>query len=78
VFFRRSDVVLAGDVLDTRRFPVIDIERGGSIEGEIAALSRLADIAVASVPIVSREAGTMVIPVTAGCATSSTWSNTAT
>jgi len=62
VFFRRSDVVLAGDVLDTRRFPVIDIERGGSIAGEIAALSRLADIAVASVPIVSREAGTMVIP----------------
>src|SRR5439155_24798775 len=29
--FRRSDVVLAGDVLDTRQFPVIDVERGGSI-----------------------------------------------
>ena len=41
VFFRRSDVVVAGDVLDTRRFPVIDIERGGSIDGEIAALNRL-------------------------------------
>ena len=41
VFFRRSDVVVAGDVLDTRRFPVIDVERGGSIEGEIAALNRL-------------------------------------
>jgi len=62
VFFRRSDVVVAGDVLDTRRFPVIDIERGGSIDGEIAALSRLSEIAVASVPIVSREAGTVVIP----------------
>ena len=61
-FFRRSDVVLAGDVLDTRRFPVIDLERGGSIEGEIAALNRLADLAVPSVPIVSREAGTLVIP----------------
>jgi glyoxylase-like metal-dependent hydrolase (beta-lactamase superfamily II) len=61
-FFRRSDVVVAGDVLDTRRFPVIDIERGGSIEGEIAALNRLADLAVPSVPIVSREAGTVVIP----------------
>ena len=62
VFFRRSDVVVAGDVLDTRRFPVIDIERGGSIDGLIAALSRLSEIAVASVPIVSREAGTVVIP----------------
>jgi glyoxylase-like metal-dependent hydrolase (beta-lactamase superfamily II) len=61
-FFRRSDVVVAGDVIDTRRFPVIDIERGGSIDGEIAALNRLSELAVASVPIVSREAGTIVIP----------------
>ena len=60
--FRRSDVVVAGDVIDTRRFPVIDIERGGSIDGEIAALNRLSELAVASVPIVSREAGTIVIP----------------
>jgi cyclase len=62
VFFRRSDVVVAGDVLHTRRFPVIDIDRGGSIDGEIAALNRLSELAVASVPIVSREAGTIVIP----------------
>jgi glyoxylase-like metal-dependent hydrolase (beta-lactamase superfamily II) len=62
VFFRRSDVVVAGDVLDTRRFPVIDVARGGSIDGAIAALNRLSEIAVASVPIVSREAGTIVIP----------------
>jgi cyclase len=62
VFFRRSDVVAAGDILDTRRFPVIDIARGGSIDGVIAALNRLSEIAVASVPIVSREAGTVVIP----------------
>ena len=62
VFFRRSDVVVAGDVIDTRRFPVIDIARGGSIDGEIAALNRLTDLAVPSVPIVSREAGTIVIP----------------
>jgi cyclase len=61
-FFRRSDVVVAGDVLDTRRFPVIDLERGGSIDGEIAALNRLAELAVPSVPVVTREAGTLVIP----------------
>jgi cyclase len=61
-FFRRSDVLFAGDVLDTRQFPVIDVERGGSIQGEIAALNRLAELAVVSVPVVTREAGTIVVP----------------
>src|SRR5579862_8708758 len=62
VFFRRSDVVVAGDVFDTRRFPVIDVAKGGSIEGEIAALQKLVDTAIPSVPIVSREEGTLVVP----------------
>jgi cyclase len=62
VFFRRSDVVVAGDVLDTRQFPVIDVDRGGSVQGELAALTHLTDLAVPSVPIVSREAGTIVVP----------------
>jgi cyclase len=62
VFFRRSDVVVAGDVLDTTRFPVIDIAKGGSVQGEIAALQKLVDTAIPSVPIVSREEGTLVIP----------------
>jgi glyoxylase-like metal-dependent hydrolase (beta-lactamase superfamily II) len=61
VFFRRSDVVVAGDILDTTRFPVIDVARGGSVNGEIAALTRLVELAIPSVPIVSREAGTLVI-----------------
>jgi cyclase len=62
VFFRRSDVVMAGDTFDTTRFPVIDIAKGGSIRGEIAALQKLVDTAIPSVPIVSREEGTLVIP----------------
>jgi cyclase len=62
VFFRRSDVVVAGDVIDTTRFPVIDVAKGGSIQGEIAALQKLVDTAIPSVPIVSREEGTLVIP----------------
>jgi cyclase len=62
VFFRRSDVIVAGDILDTTRFPVIDIEKGGSIQGEIAALQKLIDTAIPSVPIVSRDAGTLIIP----------------
>nr|UXE44288.1 hypothetical protein Hi04_10k_c1889_00009 [uncultured bacterium] len=61
-FFRQSDVVAAGDVLDTRQFPVIDVDRGGSIQGEIAALNRLVELAVPSVPVVTREAGTVVVP----------------
>jgi cyclase len=62
VFFRRSDVVVAGDVLDTTRFPVIDIAKGGSIQGEIAALQKLVDTAIPSGPIVSHEEGTLIIP----------------
>ena len=62
VFFRRSDVIVAGDVFDTRHFPVIDVAKGGSIQGEIAALQKLVDTAIPSVPIVSREEGTLVIP----------------
>jgi cyclase len=62
VFFRRSDVVVAGEVFDTRRFPVINIAKGGSIQGEIAALQKLVDTAIPSVPIVSREEGTLIVP----------------
>jgi glyoxylase-like metal-dependent hydrolase (beta-lactamase superfamily II) len=62
VFFRRSDVVAAGDILDTTRFPVIDVDRGGGVQGEIDALNRLVDLAIPSVPLVSQEGGTYVIP----------------
>jgi cyclase len=62
VFFRRSDIIVAGDVFDTRAFPVIDVAKGGSIQGEIAALQKLVDTAIPSVPIVSREEGTLIIP----------------
>jgi len=50
VFFRRSDVVVAGDIFDTTRFPVIDVAKGGGIQGEIAALQKLVDTAIPSVP----------------------------
>lgn len=62
VFFRRSDVIVAGDLIDIDRFPVVDVDRGGSIQGLIAALNRVVGMAIPSVPIVSREAGTLVIP----------------
>jgi glyoxylase-like metal-dependent hydrolase (beta-lactamase superfamily II) len=62
VFFRRTDVVMAGDVIDTTHFPVIDVERGGSIDGEIAALNKLVDLAIPSFPLVWQEGGTYVVP----------------
>ena len=62
VFFRRSDVIVAGDVLDTRRFPVIDTANGGTIDGEVAALNRLVDLAIPSVPFVWKQGGTYVVP----------------
>jgi glyoxylase-like metal-dependent hydrolase (beta-lactamase superfamily II) len=62
VFFRRSDVVAAGDVLDTTRFPVIDVAKGGSIQGELAALNRLVDLAVPPTPLTWQLGGTKVVP----------------
>src|SRR6185437_4261230 len=46
VLFRSSDVVVAGDVIDMNRFPVIDVAGGGTIQGEIAALNRLIDLTI--------------------------------
>ena len=62
VFFRGSDVVLAGDVMDTTRFPVIDVANGGSIQGEIAALNKLIELAVPPTPFIYKGVGTYVIP----------------
>ncbi len=63
VFFRRSDVVVAGEVFDATRFPVIDRARGGSVQGEIDALNRLMELAIPAVPFDWRDhEGTVVIP----------------
>ncbi len=62
VLFRRSDVLVVGDVLDTMRFPVIDLEKGGSIQGTIDSLNRLIALAMIPTPLVWQEGGTVVIP----------------
>jgi cyclase len=62
VFFRGSDVVVGGDVLDKTRFPVIDIANGGSIQGEIDALNKLIELAVPPTPFIYKGVGTYVIP----------------
>jgi glyoxylase-like metal-dependent hydrolase (beta-lactamase superfamily II) len=59
VFFRRSDVISAGDIFSTVSYPVIDRAHGGSIAGEIKALNHLIDL---TVPRDKQEGGTYVIP----------------
>ena len=62
VFFRRNDVIVTGDVFDTTRFPVIDLARGGTIQGEIDALNRLIDLAIPPFPLPWLEDRTFIIP----------------
>jgi glyoxylase-like metal-dependent hydrolase (beta-lactamase superfamily II) len=59
VFFRRSDVLSTGDVFTPGSYPIIDLARGGSVEGEIKALNKIIDI---TVPAKYQEGGTMVVP----------------
>ena len=62
VFFRRSDVIVAGEIYDTMHFPVIDVEKGGSIQQEINALNQIVELAIPSIPMMWQEGGTYVIP----------------
>ncbi len=59
VFFRRSDVIAAGDVFDMTSFPHVDLAKGGNIEGVIKALNVILDLCV---PRHEQEGGTYVIP----------------
>jgi cyclase len=59
VFFRRSDVVAAGDIFLPGSYPIIDLQRGGSIQGILDGLNRLISI---TIPADKQEGGTYVIP----------------
>jgi cyclase len=59
VYFRRSDVISAGDIFTTTGYPVVDLEKGGSIQGIIAGLNRILEITIAKQEV---EGGTYVIP----------------
>lgn len=59
VFFRRSDVVVTGDIFVTTSYPVIDLARGGSYQGILDGLNHIIDI---TVPAGKQEGGTYVIP----------------
>jgi cyclase len=59
VHFRYSDVIATGDVFVTTGYPMIDLEKGGSIQGVIDALNRILDLCVTEN---NMQGGTMIIP----------------
>jgi cyclase len=59
VFFRRSDVIVAGDIFLTTSYPIVDLARGGNIQGVINGLNRIISLAI---PAEKQEGGTYVIP----------------
>ena len=59
VIFRKSDVVATGDIFRTDSYPVIDLARGGSVQGVLNGLNLVLDIAI---PEHHEEGGTMIVP----------------
>ena len=59
VVFRRTDVVSTGDIFTPDRYPVIDLDRGGSINGLVNALNAVLRI---TVPEFNQQGGTLVVP----------------
>jgi cyclase len=59
VHFRKSDVIVTGDIFDMTRYPMIDVKNGGSLQGEIKALNFILD---RTVYVHDEDGGTMIIP----------------
>ena len=59
VYFRYSDVISAGDIIAIDRYPVIDLEQGGSIQGLLDGINRIIDLIF---PEFRSQGGTMVVP----------------
>lgn len=59
VHFRGTDVIALGDLMATGSYPVIDIARGGTINGVIDGLNRVLDMSIAEFRL---EGGTLMVP----------------
>jgi glyoxylase-like metal-dependent hydrolase (beta-lactamase superfamily II) len=59
VFFRRSDVLVAGGIYDITRYPVIDAAQGGTFAGILDALNHIIEI---TIPKDWQDGGTLVVP----------------
>lgn len=59
VWFRGADVIAAGDIYLTTSYPIIDVQRGGTINGIIDSLNHVLDLAI---PEFRTEGGTLIVP----------------
>jgi glyoxylase-like metal-dependent hydrolase (beta-lactamase superfamily II) len=59
VFFRHSEVISAGNLFSTVSYPVIDIGKGGSLQGVIDGLNHILDLSVAEY---RSQGGTWIVP----------------
>jgi len=59
VYFRRSDVISTGDIFVTTGYPLVDLARGGNIQGVINGLNEIIEL---SIPADEQEGGTQNIP----------------
>jgi glyoxylase-like metal-dependent hydrolase (beta-lactamase superfamily II) len=59
VMFRGTDVIAAGEIYSTVGYPVIDRERGGTIDGVVDGLNRILALSMAEF---RTEGGTLVVP----------------
>jgi glyoxylase-like metal-dependent hydrolase (beta-lactamase superfamily II) len=59
VYFRHSEVISAGNLFSTVSYPVIDLKKGGTLQGVIDGLNAILDLAVAEY---RGQGGTWVVP----------------
>jgi cyclase len=59
VWFRRADIIMTGEIFTTTNYPVIDVNKGGTVNGVISALNHILEVAF---PFSRSEGGTMIIP----------------
>jgi glyoxylase-like metal-dependent hydrolase (beta-lactamase superfamily II) len=59
VYFRHSEVIAAGDLFSTVSYPLIDLDKGGSIQGVINGLNHILDLSVAEY---RGQGGTWIVP----------------
>jgi hypothetical protein len=59
VQFRESEVLAVGDIINMNGYPVIDIDKGGTVQGVVNALNWILEMAVVEHMM---EGGTIIVP----------------
>jgi cyclase len=62
VLFRRANVIVTGELFNPTHFPVIEIEKGGSIQGELDALNHLLELTIPPYPLPWQPERTFLVP----------------